>query len=166
MADTVVGAGFVIDTRPLRAEARKWGSLAEKWLMDELTTAFERVGKIAQHEANVLIKGGEGSNLAKASKVTTKVSGIDITTKVSWDAARSESGFPYAAAVDTGRKAFGPVTAKVLRFEIGGEVIFAKWVKKFDGVHFTERGENAAEPKAHDEVERAIDRFVARMDAA
>jgi hypothetical protein len=167
MVNTSVSSGpFTIDTREVRAEARKWGTLAEKWLMDELTTSFDRAGHIAQHEANVLIKGGEGSNLAKASKVKTTVTGIDITTEVSWDDAVSEDGFHYAAAVDKGRKEIFPVTAKALRFEIGGAVIFATHAKEAPAQDFTGRGRDAAEPKMLREINAGGDRWAARMEAA
>lgn len=161
-----VGATFSIDTREVRAEARKWGTLAEKWLMDELTTSFHKAGKIAQHEANVLIEGGESAKLAQASKVTTVVSGIDIATTVDWDDAVSPEGFHYAAAVDRGRRGFGPVNAKALRFEIGGEVIFTKWVGPAPAQDFTGRGAKAAEPKMMAEVNAAANRWAARMESA
>jgi hypothetical protein len=161
-----VGAAFSIDTREVRAEARKWGANAERWLMDDLTTGFVKAGKIAQHEANVLIKGGEESNLAQASEVTTTVSGIDITTEVNWDAARSKDGFAYATSVDRGRRGFGPINAKVLRFEVGGDVVFAKSVGPAPAQDFTGRGAKAAQPKMLAEINAAASRWADRMEAS
>jgi len=144
----VVDSTLHIDTSDIRKKIYyKYGRPAVDILVAEMRTAFQDSGKIAQHEANVLITGGEESNLAKASTVTVRESARDISAIVSWDGARSATGFPYAASVNTGRKAFGPITAKALRFEIDGEVIYTKWVRAFPGIQFTKRGTANARPK-------------------
>jgi hypothetical protein len=117
-----VNAAFSFDVSEIRKEVYyKYGRNAVKWLVEELTAGVSDSAKIAQAEANARIKGGSGSKLAQASKVVTRSSAKEIEGKVDWDSARSAAGFPYAAAVDKGRKAFGPKTAKYLRFEIDGE---------------------------------------------
>ena len=114
--------------------------------VNELNAGMEQCGREARKQANALIKGGEGSRLAKSAKITRFVSRTSQGVVVDWNSARSDAGFPYAAAVNTGRKAFGPINAKALRFQIGGRVIFAKRVRAFAGVHFTTRGLAAAKP--------------------
>jgi hypothetical protein len=54
----------------------------------------------------------------------------------------------------------------MLRFEVGGEKVFAKYVGPAPAQDFTGRGAKAAEPKIRAEVERGINRWVARMEAA
>lgn len=154
---------FRIDIPELKPFERKWGELANPSLMRELTNAFIKGGQIAQHESNVLIKGGESSNLAKASKATTVVTGSSLTTTVDWSGARSATGFPYAAAVNTGRIAFGPVTAKALHFVIDGRDIFTQHVKAFAGTKFISRGLATAKPKILSEVKSAVGRWRAQM---
>lgn len=161
-----VGSVFAVDTRELRTEARKWGVQAERWLMDDLTTGFVKATEIAEHEANVLIKGGEESNLAKASKRKVTVSGIDIVGEVNWDDAVSKDGFHYAAAVDRGRKAFAVINAKALRWVApGGEIVFAMHVGPAPAQDFTGRGVRAAEPKMLVAINAAASRWAERMGA-
>lgn len=157
MSDT----SFRIEIPELRAFVNRYGVQADRRLMNELTTGFLRGGKHVQRAANRLIKGGESSRLAKASTVTTRVSASQITATISWANARSETGFPYAAAYDGGRKAFGPVRAKALRFVVNGETVFAKHVKAFPGTHFMARGLAAARPQVNAEVRAAVRRFTA-----
>lgn len=159
----MVSASFAVEIPGLRAFAQKWGVQADRQLMNELSTGFHEGGKLIQHEANSLIKGGESSNLAKASKVTTTVGGRTIATTVDWSGARSATGFPYAAAVDTGRKAFGPINAKALHFVVDGRDIFTQHVKAFPGIHFRERGLAAGKPKAMARVRAAVGRWTAWM---
>lgn len=157
MSDT----SFHIEIPELRAFVNRYGREADRRLMNELTTAFVRGGKHVQRAANRLIKGGESSRLAKASFVSTKVSAKQITSTISWANARSDTGFPYAAAYDGGRKAFGPVRAKALRFVVNGETVFAKHVKAFPGTRFMARGLAAAKPQVNAEVRAAVARFAA-----
>ena len=159
-----VNAAFSIDVSEIRREIYyKYGRQAVKWLMEEITAATSDSAKIAQKEANALIKGGENSKLAQASKVTTRMSANEIEGKVDWDDARSAAGFPFAAAYATGRKAFGPKTAKVLRFEVGGEVIYTKWVKAFPGTKFHEKGLKAAQPKIVGRMNAGVAKWAVRM---
>lgn len=147
MASTSVDASFSIDTTELRKKIYyRFGSESVGVFVDELNTGMDQCGRAARKQANALIKGGEGSRLAKSAKITRFVSRASQGVIVDWNSARSDAGFPYAAAVNTGRKAFGPVNKKVLRFEIDGRVIFAKHVRAFAGVHFTTRGLVAARP--------------------
>jgi hypothetical protein len=143
-----VDSTFHVDTTEIRRKIYyKYGRPAVDIVTSEMRTAFQEFGTIARDEANVLIKGGKDSKLAKASKITVREGARDITAVVSWDAARSVAGFPYAAAVNNGRKAFGPIRAKFLRFEIDGKVIFTKWVKAAPAQNFTGRGLTNGRPK-------------------
>lgn len=160
----MVSSSLAVEIPNLRAFAQKWGVEADRKLMNELSTGFHEGGKIIQHEANILIKGGEASRLAKASKVTTTVGGRTIATTVDWSGARSATGFPYAAAVDTGRKAFGPVNAKVLHFVIDGNEIFTMHVRAFPGIEFRKRGLAAGKPKAIARIHAGVDRWAAGMN--
>lgn len=159
-----VNAAFSIDVSEIRKEIYyKYGRQAVKWLMEELTAATSDSAKIAQSAANALIKGGESSRLAKASKVTTRLTASEIEGKVDWDSARSAAGFPYAAAVDRGRKAFGPKTKQFLRFEIDGEVIYTKWVKASPAQDFTGKGLKAAQPKIVGRMNAGVAKWAVRM---
>lgn len=151
---------FHIDIPELRGFAQRYGVEADRRLMNELTTGFLRGGRHVQRAANALIKGGESSRLAKASTVTTRVSANQLSATVSWANARSETGFPYAAAYDGGRRAFGPVRAQALRFVIDGRVIFAKHVRAFPGTHYMTRGLAAARPLVVTEVRASVRRFL------
>lgn len=62
----------------------------------------------------------------------------------------------YWEAVVFGRKAIIPVSAKALRFEINGQVIFAKFVKATEPNDFIGRAVDKTEPKISTFVERAI----------
>lgn len=157
-----VGAAFSIDVSEVRALAQKIAG-ADRILMDELTTSVLKGTKIAQHDANVLIKGGEGSRLAKASDVTVRVTGKAVSGRVSWDKARSAKGFPYAASVDRGRRGFGPIRAKALRFEVDGRVLFRMRVGPAPAQNFTGRGLRAAEPKILGEIRNGQARFITRL---
>lgn len=152
---------FAVDVPDLRTFVRKYGVEADRKLMNELTTGFKRGGTHVQRAANRLITGGESSRLAKASTVRTTVSATQITSTISWANARSATGFPYAAAYDGGRRAFGPVRAKALRFEVGGRVVFAKHVRAFAGTRFMARGLAAARPQVNAEARAAVARFTA-----
>ena len=165
MSEGGVGSSFWIDTRDVRRIARKWGQPAERMLLDELVVSFGRAITAARREANRLIKGGEGSNLARASVQKVTVSGSDVTAEANWDAARSPEGFPYAAAVDRGRKAFGPKTAKALRFGVNGETVFAKWVKAAPAQNFTGKGLERSRARVVGEVNAGIARWADRMAA-
>lgn len=160
----MVSASFAVEIPELRAFAQKWGVQADRQLMNELSTGFHEGGKIIQHEGNVLIKGGESSRLAQASKVTTTVGGRTIATTVDWSGARSATGFPYAGSVADGRKAFGPVNAKVLHFVIDGNEIFTMHVRAFPGTHFHTRGLAAGKPKAIARIHAGVDRWAAGMN--
>lgn len=161
MADqTPVSAMIRIDTREMRKFVYyKFGRAAVASLNHELAFGFTQAAKIARHEANVLIKGGEGANLAKAATVEVHESTTGITAIVDWDGAVSDSGFHYAAAVDRGRKAFGPVNKKFLRFEIDGKEIFTKWVKAAPAQNFTGRGKTAAMPAIMGTINASIHRW-------
>lgn len=165
MSDSSTGAFFAMDVREVRKLARKMGQDAERAFLDEMKLSFGRAITVARREANRLIKGGESSNLARSSAQEVRIYGIDIEAKANWDAARSPEGFPYAAAVDRGRKAFGPVRAKALRFEVGGQVVFAKWVRAAPAQNFTGRGLRAAGPRIVGEVNAGIARWADRMAA-
>lgn len=164
MAETSVNAALSFDVSEIRREIfYKYGRNAVKWLVEELTAGVSDSAKIAQAEANALIKGGANSKLAQASKVKTRVTSGDIEAIVDWDSARSAAGFPYAAAVDKGRKAFGPKTATFLRFEIDGEVIYTKWVKAAPAQDFTGRGLKAARPKIVGRMNAGVAKWAMRM---
>jgi hypothetical protein len=159
-----VNAAFSFDVSEIRKEVYyKYGRNAVKWLVEELTAGVSDSAKIAQAEANARIKGGSGSKLAQASKVVTRSSAKEIEGKVDWDSARSAAGFPYAAAVDKGRKAFGPKTAQYLRFEIDGEVIYTKWVKAAPAQDFTGKGLAAAKPKILGRMNAGVAKWAIRM---
>lgn len=161
-----VDSTLQVDTTEIRRKIYyKYGRTAVDIVTSEMRTAFQDFGTIARDEANDLIKGGKESRLAKASKITVREGARDITAVVSWDAARSVAGFPYAAAVNTGRKAFGPVKAKVLVFEIDGKVIFTKWVKAFPGVHYTTKGLRNSMPKMISRKAKMRGNIVRRLQA-
>lgn len=160
-----VNASFAIDTREMRRLARKYGQDADRMLMDELTVGMGRAIQIAETEANRLIKGGAGSNLARAAKHKVMVARGVISAVADWDDAVSEEGFHYAAAVDRGRKAFGPKTKKALRWTQGGNVIFARHVKATPGQNFTGRGLDRARTQIMGEMNGAVARWARRMEA-
>lgn len=160
-----VGSAFHIDVSEVRALAKTMAG-ADRILMDEMTTSVLKGSKIAQNEANVLIKGGNGSRLAQASDVTVRVSGKTVTGRVSWDKARSDKGFPYAASVDRGRRGFTVIRAKALRFEINGRVLYRMRVGPAKAQDFTGRGLRAAEPKILGEIRNGEARFLTRLGLA
>lgn len=57
-----------------------------------------------------------------------------ITAEIHNDA-RGSTGFEYWSAVNSGRRGFGPKTAKALRFVGGrdGQTVFARWVRAVPG---------------------------------
>lgn len=161
-----VNSTFHMDTSEIRREVYyKYGRRGTDIVTSEMRPAFMDIGKAAQQEANSLIKGGEKSRLAQASTVTVREGARDITVVASWDGARSVAGFPYAAAVNKGRKAFGPVKAKALRFEIDGKVIFTKWVKAAPAQDFTGKGLRKARPRIVHRVSIMKSRIIYRLQA-
>lgn len=159
-----VNAAFSFDVSEIRKEIYyKYGRQAVGMLVEELTAGVSDSTKIAQAEANALIKGGAGSRLAKASKVRVKVTRGDIEGTVDWDDARSDTGFPYAAAYAKGRKSFGPITAQALRFPYQGKIVFAKKVKAFPGTQFHEKGLKAAQPKIVGRMNAGVAKWAVRM---
>jgi len=71
----------------------------------------------------------------------------------------------HAEFILNGTKDHGPVKAKALRFEIGGQVIFARRVRGIKPQDFLYEGEKQAERTAHEDIERAIAKFKARIES-
>ncbi|MGE3796864.1 MAG: hypothetical protein AB7G88_03405, partial [Thermomicrobiales bacterium] len=61
--------------------------------------------------------------------------------------------FPYPVALEHGRKGFGPKNARALRFEAGGQVVFAARVGPSPAQHFHTRGLVQATPVIYREMQ-------------
>lgn len=74
-------------------------------------------------------------------------------------------GFNYAAAVEYGRGPVVPIRAKVLRFEVGGAVVFAKRAGPAKAQKFLERGIQQAMPTIAAECGRLETKLAKAVEA-
>lgn len=150
-----MSAGSIgFDTTEIRAFARKFDG-AEKIVMDELSTAFSASGNdiLAGARGNINNKTGE---LSGSGSSKTNVSARLIITVVRFTA-------KHAKWVEWGR---GPVVAKagkMLRFEIGGQVLFRKRVGPAKAQFFLRRSFDARKNAITQRVDAAAARIVARV---
>lgn len=164
MSPTLSSAEFHVDT----TEVAKFGfqlkgQNVQGILQNELIKAGQRIGRIVLTKANALTNRRTGQ-LIDTSKPTTAASSGAITTTVKWPA-KSKTGFSYPYVVNFGR---GPVTAKpggVLRFEVGGKILFRKSVRAAKAQHFAERGLEASIPAINAEYTKGVDAAVRRIEA-
>jgi hypothetical protein len=158
------GAFFDVDV----SEVQKFGyvlkgSQARGIINKELHDAGQRSGFIVRDKANALTNRRTG-RLIETSTVHTSLNSSAITTTVTWPA-KSPRGFGYPYVVNYGR---GPVVAKaggVLRFEVGGTVLFRKSVGPAKAQHFAERGLEAAGPRIIAEHQKAQDAIIRKVEA-
>lgn len=76
---------------------------------------------------------------------------------------KSERGFPYHIAVERGRRGFSASPGKVLRFEIGGRVIYTKRVRAAKGHWYMRGSMEAVRPRVLPEYRGALSRIVASI---
>lgn len=140
------------DTTEIRAFARQVQG-ADKIVMDELTTAFDRSGAtiLSAAKGNIHNKSGE---LSGSGKKTTTVSSSTIETLIAFTA-------KHAQWVEWGRGPVVAIRAKALAFEIGGETIFRKSVGPAKAQKFLGRAFDSNK----DAIVRAVDAAAARIVA-
>lgn len=101
---------------------------------------FMKVGEAIRDNARKNIKNKSGK-LAAGGKV--KKLG-KMLVEVRFEA--FNKGFNYAGAVEFGRGPVVAIRAKVLRFEVGGKIVFAKRVGPSKPVKYLERGIDQTAP--------------------
>ena len=148
------------DTTQVRQFARKFTG-ADRIVMNELTTAFDRSGAQMLRAARGNIKHWHGG-LSKGGKKITTVSARTIRTIVEFIA--MNRGFNYAQAVEFGR---GPVVArrtKFLRFQLrSGEILFRRRVGPAKAQYFLRRAFNDNKSFVTAQVNGAAARIVMRV---
>lgn len=148
------------DTTEIRRFARQFDG-ADRIVMNELTTAFDRSGAKILADARGNINHWHGG-LSKGGKKRTTVSARTIQTIVEFIARRGS--FNYAQAVEFGR---GPVVAKrarFLRFELrSGEVLFRKRVGPAKAQRFLGRAFETNRALVNRNVDAAAARIVVRV---
>jgi hypothetical protein len=142
---------FDIDTAELEALARAIGNGAEKIVKDEIRLGATRAVVHVKDEANKKINHRSG------------LMGRSFVMAIT-NAAKSAAGFPYPVAVEFGRKAFSAIRAKALRFEIGGQVIFAKSVKAAPAQNILGNAATAASARVFAEFDAAKTRIATRIE--
>lgn len=120
---------------------------------------FQRMGEAVRSNARRNIKSKSGT-LAGSGTVKTSGGGGGVETVIEFKA--FNKGFNYAVAVEYGRRGFGPKNAKVLRFEVGGKVVFAKRVGPARAQKFLERGLQQSMPTIVNEAQ-GLENDIARM---
>jgi len=155
-------AAFTIDIREITRLADSLGRASGKIVRDELTTAMDKstMHVVTSSRARVNNKTGNYSNSFQRQ---TKVSASGVLGIIT-NAAKSSTGFVYAASLEWGRRGFSAIKAKALRFEIGGVVIFAKSVGPAPAQHIMEYGARDAEPRINAEFDAARDRIAAKLE--
>lgn len=155
-----VGASFHIDHSEVsKYVARTFGTAGYRRFLNEMTGSFLKSAELARDASNDRIKGGRGSNLAKSTKVSARVSSTAMQSTVEWTAR-------YARWVNDGRGPVVAIRARALRFVIDGQVFFRKRVGPAAAQHFAERGLDAARPKIRQELNAGIRRWVAWAGSA
>lgn len=151
-------AGF--DTTEIRQFARQFAG-ADKIVMDELTTAFDRSGSQVLAAARGNINHWSGA-LSRGGTKRTTVSARQIVTLIEFIARRGS--YNYAQAVEFGR---GPVVAKrarFLRFQLrSGEVLFRKRVGPAKAQRFLGRAFESNRSLIDRNVDAAAARIVVRV---
>jgi hypothetical protein len=100
---------------------------------------FMKIGTAIRDNARGNINSKSG---ALAASGTAKKIGM-MLVEVRFQA--FNKGFNYAAAVEYGRGPIVPIRAKVLRFEVGGAVVFTKRAGPAKAQKYLERGISQAE---------------------
>ena len=156
------GQSFYIDTREITRLADGLGREAGRTVRNELTTAMERSTQHVETAAKARVNN-RTRNYIKSFIRQVKVGASGIVGLID-NRARSKTGFNYAVTLEFGRKAFGPIKAKALRFAIDGQTIFSKWVKAAPAQHILEFGLRDAAPRIDGEFAAARDRIAARLE--
>ena len=120
---------------------------------------FETSIKAINDNAKRNVRSRSG-RLVGSGFTSTVVTGNAIVSESDF-LARSERGFPYPVAIEFGRRGFGPVQAKALRFEVGGKVVFTQRVGPAPAQHFHTRGLTQATPVIFREMQ-ALETEIAR----
>ena len=150
-----VGAAFDIDCSQIFALANRLQGAAPLIIRDELTTGMNRATVQVQKYATARIKHKSGA-LGRGFKRQVRVSSNAILGIVSNTA-------KHAKWVEFGR---GPVVAKrakVLRFEIDGQVLFRKSVGPAAAQHFMSGGLRDAEGAIMGEFRASSARIIQRV---
>lgn len=114
-------ADLSIDTSEITQLVNRLNA-APRVIQAGMTEAMRESTQLVTRKARQIAPKGETKNLSTNIHPEVHVRGLNVEGVVT---AREH----YATAIEVGRKAFGPKTKKALRFEIGGKVIFAKWVR-------------------------------------
>jgi hypothetical protein len=153
---------FDIDTAELEALARAIGNGAEKIVKDEIRLGATRAVVHVKDEANKKINHRSGL-MGRSWRWRGTWTGHSFVMAIT-NAAKSAAGFPYPVAVEFGRKAFSAIRAKALRFEIGGQVIFAKSVKAAPAQNILGNAATAASARVFAEFDAAKTRIATRIE--
>jgi hypothetical protein len=150
-----MSAGSIgFDTTEIRAFARKFDG-ADKIVMNELTTAFDKSGGIILSAAKGNIHNKTNALSGSGSK-KTNVSARLIITVVKFTA-------KHAKWVEYGRGPVVAIRAKALRFEVGGQVLFRKRVGPAKAQRFLGRAFDSNKGAVLAAVDAAAARIVARV---
>lgn len=156
----MVSGAVGFDTSEIRAFARQFDG-ADRIVMNELTTAFDRGGTVILERARGNINHWRGG-LSRGGKKTTSVSARSIRTLVEFIA--MNKGFNYAIAVEFGRGAIEARNGRVLRFQLrSGQILFRKRVGPAKPQFFLTRAFDASKGSIDREVDAAAARIVARV---
>ena len=112
---------FTVDASEVMALANRIEG-APRIIKTELTEGMRQSTQLVTQKARQLAPKGATKELSTRIDPQVRVMGLGVEGIVT---ARA----PHAEAIEKGRRAFGPVNKKALRFEIGGKVVFAKWVR-------------------------------------
>ena len=157
-------AAYQVDITGITKLAQEFGgNRAGLIVRDELSTAMLGGVIDAQNKADELVKHKSGA-YKRGFRREVGVTGhgvVGILTNV----VRSAADFPYAAALEFGRKAFGPKTKPYLVFKIGDQWISTKWVKEAPAQHILEYGMKNAMPAIEGRFLAARDRIASRLEA-
>ena len=162
-------APFAVDVSELKKLAYYYkGQDASRIVSEEILDASKKSGNHVLDAANRRIPNKSGKStgrLANSGKVKVRVNKASVTTTIIWNA-KSDTGYPYAPVIESGRKAFGPITAKALSWvDAGGKRVFAKWVKAYKGNQFASRGLAVSQPQIMGEFQDARTRIVQRIES-
>ncbi|MDQ3540842.1 MAG: HK97 gp10 family phage protein, partial [Chloroflexota bacterium] len=94
---------------------------APKLVEREMVNGANRLAIKGEQYAKVLAPHKSGHLRRSITAEPARFSGGTVT-------ARYGTATPYARAVEEGRRGFGPVNRKALRFMAGDKVVFAKYV--------------------------------------
>lgn len=144
--------GYKLTTAGARLQRILLDEMGHGGLASELTQTFRM---FAPHRTGRLERNIRALVSSRGARVVVELEST----------ARSDEGFPYTQATRTGRRAVRPVRARVLRFVVGGRVVFTNYVRPYrparDWAADAARASEAAMSTTSGRVGRRIDSVLA-----